>query len=256
MLDNDGHDFEEHAANAGFIIKKTDFFTLKNPPKDLDRNISGGSLPKLADAIFSRPVDGDPDEKMTDPYRTDEGWFIGRLDEVVASAPLSYEEAKVRVTVDLKKKMARDKMVARAKELHEKLSAAVAEGKTFEEAAKAIDEDLAVSKVPDLSKFDLSGIPIQYRAQFGRPDPPAFVAAQYVNPGEIAEVKFTPSEEDPEKALIVFVDKREVTMNEAFTSGLNQRKDGQAQLGRFLAFQNWLFEQYEKNQVVPPKSQR
>ncbi|MBR9760632.1 hypothetical protein GYB43_09975 [bacterium] len=254
LINDGGNDFEKHAADAGYEVKTSELFSQSKPAEGLDQRITSkntdSGISTLADAVFRAPVDGEPDERLTYPYRTSDGWFVGRLDEAVAPVQLSYEEAKVRATVDLKKKIARDKMIARAKELHEKLSASVKEGKTFEEAAKAIDEKIVVSKQPNLAKPDLSGIPIQYRAQFGGQAPPAFEAAQYVNPGEIAEVKFTPSEDNPEKALIVFVEKREVTVSDAYNSELNRSIDNQSGLARYLAFQNWLYEQYEKNQVI------
>ena len=254
LINDGGNDFEKHAADAGYEVKTSELFSQSKPAEGLDQRITSkntdSGISTLADAVFRAPVDGEPDERLTYPYRTSDGWFVGRLDEAVAPVQLSYEEAKVRATVDLKKKIARDKMIARAKELHEKLSASVKAGKTFEEAAKAIDEKIVVSKQPNLAKPDLSGIPIQYRAQFGGQAPPAFEAAQYVNPGEIAEVKFTPSEDNPEKALIVFVEKREVTVSDAYNSELNRSIDNQSGLARYLAFQNWLYEQYEKNQVI------
>ncbi len=254
LINDGGNDFEKHAADAGYEVKTSELFSQNKPAEGLDQRITSkntdSGISTLADAVFRAPVDGEPDERLTYPYRTSDGWFVGRLDEAVAPVQLSYEEAKVRATVDLKKKTARDKMIARAKELHEKLSASVKEGKTFEESAKAIDEKIVVSKQPNLAKPDLSGIPIQYRAQFGGQAPPAFQAAQYVNPGEIAEVKFTPSEDSPEKALIVFVEKREVTLSDAYSSELNRSIDNQSGLARYLAFQNWLYEQYEKNQVI------
>ena len=254
LINDGGNDFEKHAADAGYEVKISELFSQSKPAEGLDQRITSkntdSGISTLADAVFRAPVDGEPDERLTYPYRTSDGWFVGRLDEAVAPVQLSYEEAKVRATVDLKKKTARDKMIARAKELHEKLSASVKEGKTFEEAAKAIDEKIVVSKQPNLAKPDLSGIPIQYRAQFGGQAPPAFEAAQYVNPGEIAEVKFTPSEDNPEKALIVFVEKREVTVSDAYSSELNRSIDNQSGLARYLAFQNWLYEQYDKNQVI------
>ena len=254
LINDGGNDFEKHAADAGYEVKISEFFSQSKPAEGLDQRItsknSDSGISTLADAVFRAPVDGEPDERLTYPYRTSDGWFVGRLDEAVAPVQLSYEEAKIRATVDLKKKIARDKMIARAKELHEKLSASVKEGKTFEESAKAIDEKIVVSKQPNLAKPDLSGIPIQYRAQFGGQAPPAFEAAQYVNPGEIAEVKFTPSEDNPEKALIVFVEKREVTVSDAYNSELNRSIDDLSRVARYLAFQNWLFEQYDKNQVI------
>jgi len=254
LIYDGGRNFDKHAAKFDFETKTSELFSQSKPPKALDHQITSkntdAGISTIADAVFQAPEEGEPDEQLTYPYRTADGWFVGRLDEVVAPVQLSYEEAKVRATLDLKKKTAREKMIARANELHEKLSAAVKEGKSFEEAAKAIDEKLVVSKQPNLAKPDLSNIPFQYRARFGGQAPPAFTAAQYVNPGEIAEVTFTPNEEEADKALIVFVEKREVTISDSYTSELNNSIDTQASVARYLALQNWLYEQYDQNQVI------
>ena len=49
---------------------------------------------KISDAAFELPENGDSDEKLSDPYRTSDGWFLIRLDEVEDSLPLTFEASK------------------------------------------------------------------------------------------------------------------------------------------------------------------
>ena len=240
IVDKMGADFEGLAAKHELTVVTTELFTKDKAPELFKTLISNSAIGTITDAAFQLPEDGDLDEKITPPYQTSDGWFVGRLEEIVKSVPLTYEEAKVQVTVDLKKKLARELMTKKATELQEKLAAAMKEGKSFEEIAK--EEGHTVSTLPDLK----GGQSFQGR-QF--PAPPAFEAAQYTTPGEVAPVKFTPSDETPDRALIVFVEKREITKDDEYNTGLESAFKGQSNITRYVAFQNWLYDQYNANDV-------
>ncbi len=242
LADNFGKDFEAIATESGYTVTKTEFFEKSSPPKELAKGIQESNVGSLANAVFLLPSNGDSDEKLSDPYKTNNGWFIIRLDEVQASVPLSYEEAKVRVTVDLKKKLAREMMVEEAKALHERLTAALKEGKTFEEAAKAAEQP--VEKKSNL----VAGQSYQGRF-FGDP---AFEPAKSTNPGEIAPLELTPSEEAPDQALIIYVDKREIVKDEQYSTQLDRTFSGLSDASRLVAFENWLNDRYKESEVVPP----
>jgi hypothetical protein len=242
LADNKGEEFEKFAAEYGYKVIKTDLFSQSDPPKELSSFIRNGK-------VFLLPATGDPDEKLSNPYQTDDGWFIGRLDEVVQSVPLGYEEAKVQVSIDLKKKLAREQMIEDANALHEKLTAAVKAGKTFEEAAKEVEQTTTkLEKLTEGQSF-----------QFGQgqsqkmPDPPAFEAARFTNPGEIAPIKFTPSEDEAGRALIVYVEKREVIKDDEYLTGLDNNSKGLAAVTRLIAFENWLNDRYTESDVEAPK---
>ncbi|MEN8772702.1 MAG: peptidyl-prolyl cis-trans isomerase [Akkermansiaceae bacterium] len=248
LADNEGEDFEAISKDSGYEIIKSEFFTKADPPKELSAFIDNLQIGKIADAAFQLPENGDPDEKLSLPYRTSDGWFLIRLDEVEDSLPLSYEEAKVQVTVDLKKKMAREQMIKDANELHTKLTEAIKSGKTFADAAKELEKEAAeVKEITEGQTFNFG-----QRSQ-KMPDPPEFTAAQYTNAGEITSVQFTPSEEEATQALIVFVEKREVVKSPEYQTDLNQRYESISGNMRFVALSNWLYDRYAESEVVPPK---
>ena len=244
LADNLGRDFEKLAAKHGLKIIKTGLFSKVNSPKELNVSIQNSNIGKLSDSIFLLPSVGDPDEKLSDPHQTPDGWFIGRLDEVTESTPLSFEEARTKVSIDLKKKLAREQMVADAKDLHEKLSPALKSGKTFEEAAKE-----AGQKIVKLDALKETG---SFQGQ-RFPNPPAFDAAKFTNPGELAPLEFSPSEEEASRALVVFVEKREVTKNDEYLTGLEDSFKGLSDVTRLIAFENWLNDRYAESEVVPPQ---
>jgi hypothetical protein len=244
LADNLGRDFEKLAAKHGLKVIKTGLFSKVNSPKELNVSIQNSNIGKLSDSIFLLPAVGDPDEKLSDPHQTPDGWFIGRLDEVTESTPLSFEEARTKVSIDLKKKLAREQMVADAKALHEKLSPALEAGKTFEEAAKE-----AGQKIVKLDALKETG---SFQGQ-RFPNPPAFDAAKFTNPGELAPLEFSPSEEEASRALVVFVEKREVTKNDEYLTGLEDSFKGLSDVTRLIAFENWLNDRYAESEVVPPQ---
>lgn len=244
VVDNQGRDFDKIAAKKGFKIVKTGFFSKASPPKELDVFIQNSNIGKLSDSAFLLPETGDPDEKINDPHQTDDSWFIGRLDEVKESAPLSFEEARTKVLIDVRKKLAREQMIADAKALHEKLETALKAGKTFEEAAKEAEKE--VTKLDALKETG------SFRGQ-RFPNPPAFDAAKYTNAGEIAPLELTPTDETADRALIVYVDKREVVKDDEYLTGLEDSYKGLSNVTRLIAFENWLNDRYAESDVVPPK---
>lgn len=231
-----GKTFEEHAAELNLKIIKTELFAQDKAPKQLELFATNSPLGQLSAIVFAIAPEGKDDERISEPYSTADGWFVGQLVEVEASRPLTYEEAKVNVTVDLKKKLARKKLLTEAPLIREKLTAALAEGKTFEEAAKAAD--LKVQKMPNLSVPPRARIPS-----------PSFEVGRYAAPGTIAELSLLPSESDPENALIVFVEKRTVTTDATYETGYEQFVSQQSAGLRLATFQSWLRERYLENDV-------
>lgn len=248
LADNEGEDFETIAKDSSYEVNKSGFFSKTDPPSELSSEINNLQIGKISDAAFKLPENGDPDEKLSLPYRTSDGWFLIRLDEVEDSLPLSYEEAKVQVTVDLKKKMAREQMIKDANKLHAKLAEEIKAGKSFADAAKELEKEVT----------EVTGLAEGQTFSFGQrsqklPDPPEFLATQYTNPGEIAPVNFTPSEEEANQALIVFVEKREIVKTAEYQNDLNKLYESTSASMRFVALSNWLYDSYIESGVVPPK---
>ena len=248
LADNEGEDFEAIAKDSGYEIKKSEFFSKIDPPKELSAVIDSLQIGKISDAAFELPENGDSDEKLSEPYRTSDGWFLIRLDEVEDSLPLTYEEAKVQVTVDLKKKMAREQMIKEANELFDKLTKEIKAGKSFTDAAKGLEKEVT----------EVTGLAEGQTFNFGQgsqklPDPPEFVATQYTNPGEISPVYFSPSEEEATEAQIIFVEKRELAKKDEFETDFGKLYESTSGNLRIIALSNWLYDSYEASEVVPPQ---
>ena len=246
-----GRDFEKIAKEMELTVLTTEFFAKTKAPAPL--NASAQNSPRggtVADAIFELPTTGDPDELLSAPFQTEHGWIIARFEEVTDAVPLPYEDVRVKVSIDLKKKMAREMLVEQAKETREKLIASLAAGKSFDDAAKELE--LEPTELKDLT----GGQTINFGGRVQRiPSPPAFDAAKLTNPGEIAPVEFTPSEDEATRALIIFVEKREVMKDAAYLGDLEEQFKQQSQLTSLIAFENWLTDRYNESNVIPPKSE-
>ncbi|MGC6564829.1 MAG: hypothetical protein ACON38_04365 [Akkermansiaceae bacterium] len=232
IIESMGADFDKVAAEKGYKIIQSEPFTKAKAPEPFNTRVTNDAVGTLADATFKLPADGSTDEKITAPYQTADGWYIIRLEEVIASQPLSYEEAKSEATADLKKKLARELLAKKAAELHETLEAAVKEGKSFADVAK--ENDYPAVDLPDVSM---------------RTNATTFGAAQFTTPGEVAPLKLDPTEETPDRALIVLVEKREVLKDAAYSTGLENSFNRESDRTRYIAFQNWLYDQYIANNV-------
>ena len=248
LADNEGEDFEAIAKDSNYEIKKSEFFSKADPPKELSAVIDSLQIGKISDAAFELPENGDSDEKLSDPYRTSDGWFLIRLDEVEDSLPLAYEAAKVQVTVDLKKELAREQMVKEANNLYAELTKKIKAGKSFADAAKELDKEVTeVTELAEGQTFNFG-----QRSQ-KLPDPPEFVATQYTNPGEISPIYFSPSEEEATEAQIIFVEKRELAKKDEFETDFGKLYESTTNSIRFVALSNWLYDRYETSGVISPK---
>ncbi|MDA7879698.1 peptidyl-prolyl cis-trans isomerase, partial [Akkermansiaceae bacterium] len=248
LVDNEGEDFEAIAKDSGYEIKKSEFFSKADPPKELSGVIESLQIGKISDAAFELPENGDSDEKLSDPYRTSDGWFLIRLDEVEESLPLTFEQTKVQVTVDLKKKMAREQMIKEANELFGRLTEKIEAGKSFADAAKELDKEVT----------EVTGLAEGQTFNFGQrsqklPDPPEFIATQYTNPGEISPVYFSPSEEEATQAQLIFVEKRELAKKDEFETDFGTLYESITSSIRFVALSNWLYDSYKASGVTPPE---
>lgn len=247
VADQMGRNFREEAQNQGFEMKESALFTQADAPGIFAKvDQSQARSGSVAQAIFTLPENGADDERLVAPIQTEDGWFMGQLQEVVRSEPLTYEEAREQARLDLIKKLAREKMVARAEEIRNELAQKLEADASFEAAAKEME--LKTTELKDLGKPDLSQIPFQYRAQFGQA-PPTFTATRFTNPGEIADVKLLPNDDNADQALILFVEKREVDKTGTFQTQLDQRLDQSEGIDKYIALQNWLYDQFEANDV-------
>lgn len=244
-----GEDLNAAAKEMDLEVKTTDFFSQKDPPELFGQRVVNSQVGTVAAAVFRQTTEGDPDELLSEPLQTNDGWIVFRFDDLREAEPLSFEEARTQVSLDLKKKMAREALVAEAKELHDKLDAALEEGKSFTEAAKELEQE--PTEIKDLKEGQVFSFGPGREQKM--PNPPEFDAAKLTNPGEIAPVEFTPSEEEVSRALIIYVDKREIVKDPAYLNELEQKYQNRSRYTTLIAFENWLQEKYNESEVVAPK---
>ena len=246
-----GKDIEGIAKKYSLVVKTSDFFSKEDAPELFSASLQNDQRHStVADLIFTLPTSGALDTKLSETMQTEYGWIIAWVDDVTDAQPLPFDKVRARVSIDLKKKMAKEELAKQAKETHEKLAAAIKEGKTFEEAATELKLKVTnLNEVAGGQVFNMGGI------QRRLPSPPAFIAAKLTDPGQIAPLKLTPDEEAPEKALIVFVEKREVLKDADYSEKLDTDFKNKAFEMKFVVFQNWLNERYLENNVVAPNIQ-
>ena len=232
IIDTMGKEFDKIAEEKGYQIVQTEFFTKGEAPDPFGTRVTNDAVGTLADAAFKLPAEGSSDEKITAPYQTVDGWFVIRLDEITPSQPLTFEEARSMVTADLKKKMARELLSSKSAQLHEKLAAAIKEGKSFSDVAK--ENEYEAVELPEVTRQSNST---------------TFTAAQYTNPGQLAPLKLDPTDESPDRALIILVNKREVLKDAAYSTGIENAFKRESDRTRYIAFQNWLYDEYTANKV-------
>ncbi|MGE9266956.1 MAG: peptidylprolyl isomerase, partial [Verrucomicrobiales bacterium] len=210
---------------------------------ELKAAIEGERGGTIVERIFSLDPEGSLEERVSDVFRTDVGYFIVRLDESEPAQELSYEEAKEQATQDLKIELATTAMREDAAKKREALVKALDEGKSLEDAAKELD--LSVSEIPEVSAMN---------AQFGMV-PPSFELAHRLNPGEVSELSALPSEENPLSMMMVQLIERKISEDPMYQTRLDQVYRNQEETYEILAFQNWLNERYIENNVRVAESQ-
>jgi hypothetical protein len=144
--------------------------------------------------------------------------------------------------------MARKQMIKEANELFGQLTEKIEAGKSFADAAKELEKEVA----------EVTGLTEGQTFNFGQrsqklPDPPEFIATQYTNPGKLSPIYFSPSEEEATQAQIIFVEKRELAKKDEFETDFGTLYDSITSSMRFVALSNWLYDSYKASGVIPPE---
>jgi hypothetical protein len=207
--------FESAAKQAGIEVAETGLFPQGAPDPAL------GSEPRLVSAIFQIPADH-PD---SDVIQSGDSFYVVRIAEVVPSKPLTLDEAKPRVTADLKAEKARETMDASAKELRAKIEEALKGGKPFEQAAS--EAGAKPEKLPAFSIADVSG----------GAGPPAEVVMKVT---EMKEGELSPFVPGEDQGFLIYLEKR-VPLDEDLASQQKGRIEMLLERGRRdAAFAEWL----------------
>jgi hypothetical protein len=237
LEEQQGAGLEELAAEYEWEVAATDFFPRSKPPTALDIDLRSSSRGgKAVDELFRIEPTTDPVSKISQPIAIGENqWLVARLDEVEESRPKTFEEAKDEVRDRYIQEKATEAMRTAAEEAMEKIKQAVAEGNSFDEAAKSAGLDKTSSFTHIKSDH--------------QPDPATepsnlFEAARYINPGSLAEIIM-----QGDRAFILHVASREVEKSPDAASRIDGELASQARANENRALLDWLADRAEAANV-------
>jgi peptidyl-prolyl cis-trans isomerase D len=118
--------FEQAAQERGLRVLQTDFFALQQPDKAIAEE------PALVHESFNLTKEN----PLSDVIEGKDGFYVMKLTKIVASQPLSLEEAKAKVVAAIKAEKVRSAIEAKAKEVREKIDTAMRNGADFVQAAE------------------------------------------------------------------------------------------------------------------------
>ena len=230
---------EELLKERDHALVNTELFSKVTAPAELKDLMLRGVNNRgkfLLDSIFSQSMGSDPFDRISDTLPVGEhAWIIFRLEEVVEPKLLEYEDARGEARAKLVSENGTRKVKEAAEEARKKILAAMKEGKSFDDAAKAVN----LTPV-QVGPFSMNGIPPKNEPSYRE----LHQAASGLNPGDVSEAIH-----ENDRSLVIYVDKREIEDTELLgkmTEFEATRTDGQL---RFIAFNEWLTKQREKADV-------
>ena len=134
--------FEEVAEKAGLKVGTTPAFSRGAPPAELGRSSAATA------AAFDKTTE---EQRNSDPIASErrDGYYILQLVSITPSRDQTFDEVKAGLTETLKRERLSEKLAAKASEVRTKLQADIKAGKSFADAAQAVN--LPVEKLPAFS---------------------------------------------------------------------------------------------------------
>ena len=221
--------FDELAKKDGWELKTTELFPLSEAPEELNASLRSSSAQgTAADELFRMQVTADPFSKISPAIAIGENqWLIARLEETEESRVKTFEEARD----EARARLIADKASASLKEVAEKaaeeIRSAVADGKSFEEAAKSAGITAEAVSIPEVTS--------SYQGDTTKIPSNLFDTAQYINPGSVAEPVI-----EADRAFIVHVVGREVTKQEDAQTAIEASFERATESNKLTAFASWL----------------
>lgn len=227
LEEQNGSGFEELVRKFGWETRTADLFPKSQPPKALDVALRASSRGgRLAEELFRISMTDDPLSRISPPIAIGENeWILARLDEVEKAREKTFEEAKDEARLNLVKEKAAEAMKQKAKESVESIRKALADGKSFAEAAKAA----GLSGVKTVEKINPGHQPAD-----GEPRT-LFEAGRFVTPGELADVI-----EEEDRVFILLITKREVVKEADPVAALDGQVKNSAIRNQYVTFNDWL----------------
>jgi len=152
-----GAKLEEVAAQFTVPVIETPDFSSNIPPKELNDSREASM------AAFKLTLE----QPNSDPVTTPNGYYVLQLAGVTPPRPLNFDEAKPKLTEQLKSERTEETLSLKSTELRTKIEAELKAGKTFAEAATAagmMAEQLPPFSLRDPGKMDQPGTREMVRA--------------------------------------------------------------------------------------------
>ncbi len=229
LLAEKSPDFVKIAKEEGFELTTTELFSLSDAPEEINTQLrSSSSQGTAADELFRMQLTADPFSKISPAIAIGENeWLLARLDEIEETRVQTFDEARDEARARLIADKATAGLTEAAEKATEEIKAAVAEGKSFDEAAKAAGitpETVALSDVTSEFQGDTTQIPSNL-----------FNTAKHINPGSLSEPVI-----ESDRAFLIHVVSREVEKKEDAQSTLEADVQSATERNKLTAFASWL----------------
>jgi len=223
-----GTTFEALAEEMGIEVKVTEFFPESDPPADLRaplRQASRGET--VVSELFRMITTADPFSKISHALPVgDSAWIVARLDEAEPSRVKTFEEAQDEARALYIEDQAVEAMAEAAESAIEKIRDAMAEGKSFVEAAAAAGRE-------QVHVFENIGN--AHQADPTNEPQGLFEAARIITPGTVADVVT-----EGDRAFILYVEKRELVKSEDIPQRIDTQIAQTTRANESTAFIAWL----------------
>ncbi len=229
LLAEQSPDFSKLAEEAGFELKTTELFALAEAPEELKTPLrSSSSQGTAADELFKMNVTSDPFSKISPAIAIGENeWLIARLEETEEARVQTFAEARDEARARLIADKATAGLEEAAEKATEEIKTAVADGKSFDEAAKTAGitaETVSIPEVTSTYQGDTTKVPSNL-----------FDTARYVDPGSLAEPVI-----ESDRAFLVHIVSREVVKQEDTEMATEAGVQRAADSNKLAAFSSWL----------------
>jgi peptidyl-prolyl cis-trans isomerase D len=221
--------FEKLAEDNNWELKTTELFALSGTPEDLKAPLRASSSEgTAADELFRMIVTTDPLSKISPAIAIGENeWLIARLDETEEVRPQTYEEARDEARARLIAELSATALKAAVEEAAGKIKAAIAEGKSFADAAKDAGITSETVSLPEVTAG--------YQGDTTKVPATLFDAAKYTDPGHLTEPVI-----ESDRAFIIHVGNREILKQEDAEFTLEAGFKRAEEAARIAAFTSWL----------------
>ncbi|MFD2255731.1 SurA N-terminal domain-containing protein [Luteolibacter algae] len=230
--------FSKLAEKDGWEVKNTELFAANEAPPELNLPLRSTSTQGTAvNELFRMSVTSDPFSKISPAIAIGENeWLIAHLEEVEPSRTQTYEEARADARARLIAEKSSSALKEAADKAVETINNALADGKSFPEAAKTAEiteETVSLSDVTATYRGDTTKIPSNL-----------FEAVKYTDPGTLADPIL-----EADRAFIAHVESREYVKSENAEQQIQTQLEQAEESNKITAFTSWLNAKHEEANV-------